>query len=394
MVEKVKLTETAVAALRPPLGASDVFYWDSEVAGFGLRVSPKGKKTWIAQYRFGQKQRRLKLGQWPELRADRARKAARDALAAARSGKDPQAMKAEARVSILTLGDVADRYIERHVYPRLSASSLDSQQRHLRREWAPLRDLPVNAVGRRHVADLLPEIAAAYGVVTANRARSTLSALYAWAIAEGSTEVNPVMGTNLAGKERTRERVLSRGELRAIWHATAAPTAYNRIVRLLTGQRRGEVGGMRWSELDLDEALWRLPAKRTKNGHQHLVPLPRQAVAILREVSRDAADDTAFGVAGRPFSGYSAAKRRLDARAGIGSGWTVHDLRRTAVTGMAELGVAPHVIEAVVNHLSGHRGGVAGIYNRAHYAVEKRAALQSWADTIEGIVMQPSTHAA
>ena len=163
---------------------------------------------------------------------------------------------------------------------------------------------------------------------------------------------------------------------------------------LLTGQRRGEVAGMTWGELDLDKAVWSMPASRTKNGLPHDVPLSQQAVALLRSVPRRDGRALLFGRAGGPFSGWSKSKERLDARITrqraelrlgrpLATGesphpddalapWTLHDLRRTVVTGMNELGIAPHVVEAVVNHVSGRaKAGVAGVYNRAVYAARE-----------------------
>jgi len=153
---------------------------------------------------------------------------------------------------------------------------------------------------------------------------------------------------------------------------------------LLTGQRREEVGAMRWAELNLGRGVWQLAGTRTKNGLPHEVPLPRQAVEILGLVTRGDRE-CVFGYPTRGFVKWGASKRRFDQKCPV-QGWTVHDARRTAVTGMAEIGVAPHIIEAVVNHISGHKGGVAGVYNRAKYSEEKRAALQRWADHVERVV--------
>jgi len=190
----------------------------------------------------------------------------------------------------------------------------------------------------------------------------------------------------------TRERVLTEAEMKAVWSATEglgdgqADGSYFPILRvlLLTGQRREEVGAMRWSELDLDRGTWQLPGTRTKNGLPHDVPLPRQAGEILRAIPRGDRE-CVFGYPMRGFVKWGASKRRLDQKCAV-TGWTVHDLRRTAVTGMAEIGIAPHIVEAVVNHISGHKGGVAGVYNRAKYVSEKRAGLQRWADYVEQIV--------
>jgi integrase len=154
---------------------------------------------------------------------------------------------------------------------------------------------------------------------------------------------------------------------------------------ILTGQRRDEVAAMEWAEVDTAAALWRLPAERTKNRRAHEVPLSLQATAVLTDRERDGRTYVFGRDAGAPFSGYSAAKRRLDTGSGVVA-WTLHDLRRTAVTGMVEIGIAPHVVEAIVNHVSGAKGGVAGIYNRALHRPEKAKALQRWADHIERVV--------
>jgi integrase len=161
---------------------------------------------------------------------------------------------------------------------------------------------------------------------------------------------------------------------------------------MLTGQRRTEVAGMRWREIDMDARIWTLPADRTKNHHEHLVPLSDPVVDILCERQSEQAQigmDTplVFTSTGTsPFSGWSRSKARLDGRANVVS-WTLHDLRRTLVTRMAEdLRIAPHVVEAVVNHVSGTRAGVAGVYNRALYLDERRAALDAWAGYVLRLV--------
>jgi integrase len=177
--------------------------------------------------------------------------------------------------------------------------------------------------------------------------------------------------------------------LRAVWLASDPSTDYGAIIRvlLLTGQRREEVGGMRWGELDLDRAKWTLPPERTKNGRPHHVPLSRQAVSILAVRPRLDSREAVFGRSdGKGFSGWSKCKQRLDAEVMLAKPWVVHDLRRSVVTGMAEIGVAPHVIEAIVNHVSGHKGGVAGIYNRATLMPERTVALQRWADHLESLL--------
>ena len=183
--------------------------------------------------------------------------------------------------------------------------------------------------------------------------------------------------------------MLSESELRAVWLASDPATDFGAIIRLLMllGQRREEVGGMLWSELDLERALWRLPGARTKNHRPHDVPLPTQAVAILAACRRIEGRDAVFGrsKAAMASGGWSKGKADLDAEVNLPE-WKLHDLRRSAVTHMAEIGVDPCIIEAVVNHISGAKAGVAGTYNRATYATPKRQALQRWADHVERIV--------
>jgi integrase len=193
-----------------------------------------------------------------------------------------------------------------------------------------------------------------------------------------------VQGTLKANEGGSRERVLTQEELRALWLALADPSigAFAGIVKLLllTGARRTEIGGLHWSEVDLIRKSIVLSPKRTKNNHSHSLPLSRQAETILAAQPRQS--DFVFGV--KSFQDWSRAKYLLDQRVRIAP-WRLHDLRRSAATYMAELGVQPHHIEAVLNHLSGHKASVAGIYNRAKYADEMRSALQRWADHVDKI---------
>lgn len=235
----------------------------------------------------------------------------------------------------------------------------------------------------------------------ANRTLQISRQFFSWAIERGYLDHDPTAGINRPAKERTRDRVLSNDELTAIWRASGKlGHPFGTVVKqlLLLGQRRGEVADMRWSELDLGTKIWTIPSCRTKNGRPHDVPLAEPVIEILTATPR--IDDRVFPsvkkLSKRSVSGFSKAKRHLDEliaglseKSGDGSAhicelgpWVLHDLRRTAVTGMAELGVQPHVIEAVVNHVSGHRAGVAGVYNRASYAAEKKNALVRWADHV------------
>jgi len=228
----------------------------------------------------------------------------------------------------------------------------------------------------------LGQVETGSGAVSRNRLRSSLSAFWKWAIAEGLTETNPVLGTLKAEVAASRDRVLTPDELRKLWHALG-DNRFSEVVRLLllTGCRRTEIGNLQWSEIDLARKLIVLPPARTKNGRGLSLPLSHQALAILERTPRRNTTPFLFSDA-KGFGAWDQDKLRLDARLGIAP-WRIHDLRRSAATGMAELGVLPHIVEAVLNHQSGHKSGVAGIYNRARYADEMRIALQKWGDHIE-----------
>jgi integrase len=390
----MKLTKETVKGLKLPPDKSEAIWFDERLQGFGLRIRAGGKRTWIAQYRLGSKQRRMTMGSAEKLDADKAWVEAKKALAKVGLGLDPQGEKAAARAPKapeLTLADLIDRYLpvaERKLKP----GTYSGVVLHLRKHWRPLHSVELKDLTRRHVAAELGRIADGSGLYGANRSRAALSALFAWAIGEGLADANPVVGTNKATEEVPRDRVLSAAELSPIWrHAGGGD--YGAIVRLLilTGQRREEVGGILWSEIDAAGAVWRIGAERTKNGLAHDVPLSAPALAVLSGLERREGRDLVFGAGGGPFQGWSNAKSALDTRVSAALGratqpWRLHDIRRTVATRLADLRVAPHVIEAILNHVSGHKAGVAGVYNRSSYAAEKREALTLWGDHVTTLV--------
>jgi len=389
----VKLTAATVERLlKNPPGAADKIFFDDGLSGFGLRLREGGKRTWIAQYRVGTKQRRVTLGTVENLDATEARRRAKDMLSKVHLGGDPQSEKAARRAeAALTLGSVIDAYLARYAEKKLKPSTLDDVRRYLKRHWASLSKMPARTITRAEVAARLGDIAEESGGYAANRARAALNALYAWAIGEGLTDVNPVVGANKPADEKPRDRVLTTAELESVWNK-AGEGDFGAIVRLLilTGQRREEAAAMTWDELDLDRALWRIGGDRTKNKRPHDVPLSAQALAVLGGLEKRDGRALVFGSREGPFSGWSKAKAALDGRmqdltGRAGAPWRLHDLRRTVATGMADLGIQPHVIEAVLNHISGHKAGVAGVYNRASYANEKRQALDMWGAYVETV---------
>ncbi len=388
----MKLTAKNVHTLPLPSSKSEHVYWDDDVPGFGLRLRETGARTLIFQY--GRRPtRKMNLGVVSAVDFEKTRKTARNLYHRVRLGEDPAAAVAEARVKTAeTLGATIKLYLARQK-SRLKPRSLVEVERHLLVHLRPLHLLPLTKIERRTIASRLSEIEQASGNRTRNSVRATLHAMYAWAIQEGMAEFNPVTGTSRA-PERSRDRVLSATEINVIWNALP-DDHFGAIIKLLalTGARANEIAALRWNEVHDNMIV--LPAKRTKNSRNHVIPLSESARAIINAQPRRANADgktreLVFGFGEGAFAGWGKCRERLNeqiTKAGKAlPHWTPHDLRRTAATMMAELGVQPHVIEAVLNHVSGHRAGVAGIYNRASYEREKAVALGLLAEHLTAIV--------
>jgi integrase len=378
-----------VAALVRPTNKDDVVYWDDDLPGFGVRLRGD-HKAYLIQFRVGSRrlQRRLSLGDTRKIKLEDARKAARKRFAEAQLGNDPAAERERERAKRAakrhTLGAVAERYLDVK-RDRLRPSSYRASQLYLITHWAPLHGHTLDTIRRADVAAVLQEIVKERGPVTAGRARANLAACFGWAIREGLVDSNPVVGTNdPADGVRHRERVLSEAELATIWRA-CQEDAFGRIVRLLmlTGTRRAEIGDLKWSEIDLDHGIVTIPGERTKNHRPLILTLPPLALDILRSVPRRDGSDHVFG---NGFTAWSASTAALKKRVGKLPPWTLHDIRRSVATHMAEIGIQPHIIEAILNHISGHKRGVAGIYNLASYRGEVAAALLRWSEHLTATI--------
>ena len=289
----MKLTEASIARLKPT--KADAVYYDDDLPGFGIRIRAGGSRNYIVRYRQGGLERRHTVGSVSVLSVEEARKKARKVLVAVDEGRDPTADKATKRASAsLLFSSVATDYLNAK-QSVLKPRTLVESTRYLKRDWKPLHGLPLGTVSRAIVSSHLREIAKK-GRPTASRARSVLSAMYAWAIGEGLCETNPVDGTNKPDDRRSRDRVLSDPELAAIWNA-APDSDFGRIVKLLmlTAQRRNEMGDLRWSEIDMTASTVTLPAQRTKNGREHTVPLSADALEVLRSIPHRNERDLLFG---------------------------------------------------------------------------------------------------
>jgi integrase len=385
----MRLTDKT-AALELPKDKAEMIVFDGDLSGFGLRLRAGGSRTWIFQYKLGTKHRRVTLGSASALSAAQARKTATELHARIHLGQDPAGEKAEGRVRAAeTMGAALRSYLA-FQRSRLKPGSYGEVERHLLKNCKPLHGLQLVRIDRRTVADRISAIAAKNGPVAANRTRASLAAFFAWGLREGLAEENPASFVSRR-PERSRERVLSNEELSAIWRATAGGSDYAAVVRLLmlTACRGTEIGSLRWSEI-VDGNI-ALPAARTKNGREHIIPLAPAALDIITNRPRRPDRDYIFGRRhATPFTGWSVSKTTLDQRirdGGVKVGtWTHHDLRRTVATRMAEIGIQPHIIEAVLNHVTGHKHGVAGIYNRSTYEREKATALAVWSEHLLTVV--------
>ena len=423
----MKLTAKAIRALELPAGKLDHLFWDDDIPGFGLRLRAGGSRNWVFQYALGDKQRRLSLGTaTPESFTKHKgpdgtiklgiRDQAAQLHAKVRLGQDPAGDKTESRKRASdTFEAIAKKYLAAKKESTRPGTYRETE-RHILKHAKTLNGLQVAKISRRDISTLIGTIRDNSGPVAANRVRSTLSDLFSWAMSEGvdGLEHNPVLNTNKS-EEKPRERVLKDHELRTIWKH-AGDDHYGLILKLLmlTGQRADEIASLQWSEITETTVPERrvtdtirlpqfnikaidLPAERTKNKKPHIVPLPAPAAAILAEQPKRATDDGelrefVFGIGQKGFSGWSRCKERLDERIEKALGkplehWTPHDLRRTMSTLMNDrLGVLPHVVEAILNHVSGSKGGVAGVYNKALYLRERAEALNLWAEHLAAIV--------
>jgi integrase len=380
-----------------------VQYPDGQIRGFGVRVSAKGLKTFYLAYRVNGKNRRLMLGHYPHTSLSKARAKAHAALSSVKEKSDP---KTKAVVRAATFGEALDQFVELYCKTSNRTSTAYETERILRSVFLPLWGTrKLETIGKADVLAVTDRLLKAGKPSAANHAFSAARKLFSWCVARDFITVSPCYTLHAPAPIGKRTNVIADKDLALIWKAAADEVGYpfGTIFQLLTltAQRRGEVCGMRWDELDLDNGLWNIPASRTKNGHPHTVPLTATTLEILEQVAprlRTTKSAFVFPARGMPeqsYTGYSKGKRELDAKvekrrrklageAGMPSeeiedlDWTLHDLRRTAATRMAELGVLPHVVERVLNHVSGTFGRVAGVYNRFQYVDEMREALTIW----------------
>lgn len=428
----MKFTKPGIDALTCPPGKRDAMFTDSEVKGFAIRVNATGSKTFLFNYRFAGKPRRLIFGQYGELTLPQARKLAEAARGKVLAGGDPAGDKKaaahafqqqaieeakQAAVNALTFQVLTERWAINALRGSSESHSTEAPRR-LRFNFADMLDRPAHALTVAEVQNRLDEVAEKHPT-TARRLQAYGRAMYGWAVKRQMVEENPFTNVVIEGREVSRDRVLTDAELGAVWRAACKmPYAFGPFFRLLvlTLQRRSEVAGMRWDEITPDLTTWTIPASRTKNGKEHIVHLSEQARQVLASLHRQTDTKTGaisplvFTNTGRtPISGFSDGKERLVAlmaqertengakeqkNAGKkpsalpANGWRLHDLRRTGVTTMARLGIGPHVADKVLNHTEGAISGVAAVYQRHEFLKERAAALDVWAAHVLSVADQ------
>jgi integrase len=389
---RIKMTKGNIDAL--PIGTSDVVYWDAGRPGFGVKVTPHGRKVFVVLYRTGGAGSRLRkytIGPYGRVTLHQAQVAAQRVFTAKLEGRDPAGEKREAKRRIVAdrVDDLLEAYIAQHVSQRRSSGEIS---RLLRREigkaWS---SRSIHEITKRNVVEVIAAIEQRGAPIAANKTLKTLKTFLRWCVGRGVLDQSPGDGVPLPAKELSRDRVLGDDELaRVIVAARRIGGPYGGIVELLalTAQRREEVACITSDEFDIDQRIWTLPKSRTKNGKPHIVHLSNEAIVVLNRANKIGA--LVFSLVGaKPFRDFSRAKRELDELSGV-KDWRLHDLRRTCVSGMSRLGIPPHVADKILNHQAGTISGVAAVYQRHDFLAERKDALERWGAHVRKILTDAS----
>ena len=389
---KRRLTDRFLQTVKSSRAGREV-YIDDAAPGLEIRISPNGRKAWSIRFRLGTTRQRASYGTYPAISLREARTRAKEIAAAAARGIDlPEQEKRQreeeekAANRPATLTDLLSSYIEQHVKPNLRQWRLIEGIFH-NHVVPALGKKPLSELRRADLVELLDHLQnkKRFGAQT-NRTRSYVITALNWAVEREFLEVNPFAGVKRRRIETPRDRVLSDHELRAIWHIAdklSCPVSALIKALILTGQRRDEIRCMNWSEIDLERALWVLPAARNKGGRNHVIPLSSAMLALIRD--RPQRGGLVFATDhGGVVGGLSRLKATLDRESGI-TGWRFHDFRRTCASGLAALHTPQDVIDRVLGHA---KPGLAGTYNRFEYLNAKRKALEAWAERVAVIVSE------
>jgi integrase len=399
------LTQLSIDSLKPGPARREIA--DGKERGLYLIVQPTGKRAWALRYRFGRKPRKLTIGPYPEISLAKARSAAARAKGSITEGNDPCVQKKAQRATAMTArrqsSDVVEKVTEDFVklYARPQTRDWRETERLLKQFADAWKGRRLAEIDKADIHRVLDSIVARGAPIGANRAFAQLRKMCRWAVSRGIILASPCDGIDRPSAEKSRDRVLDTDELRLVWRAADdLGFPFGPILKLLilTGQRRSEVGGMEWRELDFDRAIWTIPAARSKNKRAHTLPLSPQAVEIIKGLPRFSGSKFVFSPGVTAPSGFSRAKTRADrliANASCGepiSPWILHDIRRSVASGMAALGVNLPVIERCLNHVSGSFAGIVGVYQRHDFADEMRAAMERWGRHVASIASSETSN--
>ena len=387
---KTRLTKSAIDALPTP--EKEIVYWDQTLPGFGLKITPKGRKVFIVLYRAaggGSRLRKYTIGPHGRITLHNARIEAQKIIASRLEGRDPAMEKLDARrrLTVDAVPEVVGLYGKQHLSQRRSGREV---MQILQRDLVDrVGSRSVHSISKRDIIDLVNAVIDRGSPVAANKSLKLVKSFFNWCVGRAIVERSPCEGIRAPTVERARDRVLTDRELAGIIRAACQLGGpYGAIVEVLalTGQRRDEVARMSWDEVDLERRVWALPAVRTKNDKPHIVQLSDPAVAVIGAQPRSVL--FVFSRNGiTPMGDFSSQKCRLDDLCGV-SHWRLHDLRRTMVSGMARLGVAPHVADKILNHVAGTISGVAAVYQRHEFMDERRHALERWGAYVESLLAE------
>ncbi len=394
-----KLTEVFVKTAKA--GVQRVEYRDGHTRGLVLRVTPTGAKTWAVVFRrrSDSRRRRYTIGAYPAYTLTEARNVAQEVLAAIARGDDP-AGQAKIRKEAPTFQELAEVWVKRHGRPNKSPRALYDDQLMLKREILPvIGAMKANEVAKRDIIDILVSVAERGARVRSNRIFALMRAIYRWGISEDRIKSDPTQGVRPRTIERPRDRVLTDQEVVTFWHGlNDAPmgqsVATTLQLALVTGQRIGEIAGMAKAELDLSaqKPVWTLSGTRRKNKELTRVPLSPLAMSLIEAALIRSGDSSYVFPSAKgdgPITAHAATRAIGRARPSLGlEHFRVHDLRRTVATGMASLGINPHTISLVLDHISATKGTVTGaVYVKFSFDREKRDALELWAAHLSNLLV-------
>ena len=385
---KIKLTKRIIDELQPM--EKDQFYWDTGITGLAVKVTPKGKKTFLVQYRPGGRgtpTRKMYIGPYGEVTLHKAKTEAKRILGLRAEGRDPALEKQQAKRRAVSnkFEAIAKDFLAKHASQnRTVIETTRIIDKYVLPSW---KTRSLHDLSRPDVIDLLDVIVDRGAPVMANRTLAVLRKLFNWSISRGLITSSPCNGIEAPHKEKSRDRVLNDEELVTIINTVKQMGgAFGLIIQMLilTAQRRNEVSEMTWDELDLDNNQWEIPSSRTKNEKPHTVHLSKQAAAVISDITN--IGSFVFTSNGKtPFSGFSKSKKRLDKLSEV-TEWRLHDIRRTVVSRMAKLGIAPHVADKILNHQSGTISGVAAVYQRHEFLEERKTALDAWGNYVQSLL--------